>query len=163
MKATCALLRKGSNIIDDASFQADAKAATERCGKAGVIAETVQKKTELAIVQSSGLIEELADNSSAPDIRSADWGIVFGGDSSLQKAQQEITSTVAKYDLPNSKIFLDKNGSYRAVSVLPSAKEARIVLEKAKALGRDAYLVNLEHWCPGAIVEQSLTRCAKNP
>ena len=77
------------------------------------------------------------------------WAVVYGGDTKLEDAKYEVTTIAKKLELPNASIYL-RQGSYRSVAPAGSREEAEQVLSRAKTRRKDAYIVNLNKWCPNA-------------
>ncbi len=76
--------------------------------------------------------------------RPSQWGIVFGGDTSIREADFELAK--AK-DVPNLAIY-HRQGSYRSVAVFDSRNAAQESLPRLQRINRGAYIVVLDHWCP---------------
>jgi hypothetical protein len=75
------------------------------------------------------------------------WGVVWGGDSSLEAARFEIEKVAPKLQLPNPAIYF-RQGWYRSISVAGDRQEADQILGRAKMRRSDAYIVNMTAWCP---------------
>ena len=91
---------------------------------------------------------------------SGSWGVIFSGDTKIDDARYEAKTVAPKYGIPNPVIFLDKNGSYRCVSVVQSRSEAEQILPKARQRRADAYIVNMANWCPTSTDKGEYRECA---
>jgi hypothetical protein len=87
------------------------------------------------------------------------WGVVFGGDATLEGAMDEIKSEAPRYGINGATIY-HRQGSFRSVLVQNSRDEAQAALAKAKQRRSDSYVVNISNWCPNAVQQNdSLTEC----
>lgn len=75
------------------------------------------------------------------------WGVVFGGDTTLDAANFEVTKTAARMGINNGEVFR-RAGSYRSVKVFTSRSEAEDALGKAQIVRPSSYIVNMSTWCP---------------
>jgi hypothetical protein len=75
------------------------------------------------------------------------WGLIFGGDSTVQAAKQEVTVTAQKMGIGEGSIFR-RAGSFRSVKVFESRSAAEDALGKARVVRPSSYLVNMTKWCP---------------
>lgn len=99
----------------------------------------------------------------APSSREAavgPWGVVFGGDTSLESAKHEVTVTAKRMSLSDARIYL-RNKSYRSVAVFADRSAAEEALGKARVVRSDAYLVDMSKWCPIVIERQGFQECNK--
>lgn len=86
------------------------------------------------------------------------WGIVFGGDSTLKEAQYEVGPAARKLGLRNSGIYL-RQGSYRSVALTSDRGEAEQLLIAAKRRREDAYIVSMQNWCVDPVPRDGFTEC----
>lgn len=86
------------------------------------------------------------------------WGVVFGADRSLDEAQYETGRIASNLELINSTIYF-RQGFYRAVAITTDREEAEQLLQKAKMRRKDAYIVNIDTWCPEARKENGYYKC----
>lgn len=116
--------------------------------------------TAKALIQSTALpmVEAGAAPAAAAIDPSGTWGVVFGGDVSLEAAQHEVTVTAARMEIGASQIFR-RAGSFRSVKVYVSRAEAEQGLSKARALREDAYIVNMALWCPSSEARDGYFEC----
>lgn len=103
-------------------------------------AEALIQSTALPAVASSSTIQ------SATADPAGTWGVVFGGDTTLESAQHEATKTAASMGIGSGEIFR-RAGSFRSVRVYVSRAEAEDGLGKARAVRPDSYVVNMAAWC----------------
>lgn len=86
------------------------------------------------------------------------WGVVFGGDTSLDSAQHEVTKTAESMGIGAGEIFR-RAGSYRSVKVYVSRTEAEDGLSKARAVRPSSYVVNMTTWCPTSTKKSGYYEC----
>jgi hypothetical protein len=86
------------------------------------------------------------------------WGVVYGGDKLREGAQYEVDTIAPKFGLPNAAIY-HRRGSYRSVATTTSRLEAEQLLVKAKSRRPDAYIVNMDTWCPSRVEERGIFLC----
>lgn len=80
------------------------------------------------------------------------WGVVIGGDKDLPAAQHEAKNAEGKG--LKAEIFLRQN-VYRTVIRFPNKERAQANLAEVREKTRqDAYLVNINTWCPNATLRQ---------
>lgn len=104
------------------------------------------KETANALIQNTPLpvvLPVTEQTSSGP------WAVVFGGDTTLDAAKHEINVTAKKMGIADAVIYL-RNGSYRSIARFNDRSGAEETLGKARAIRADAYLVDLNKWCPTA-------------
>ena len=89
----------------------------------------------------------------------ATWGVVFGGDATLDAARYEVDVAARKHGIPNAAIYL-RNGSYRSVAVGSADRSAaQDILRLARQRRAGAYIVNLKTWCPQTAARDGYTEC----
>jgi len=115
-------------------------------------AEALIQKTALPQVAPSG-----APSTLVPD-PSGTWGVVFGGDTTLEAAKFEATKTAERMGIGPGEIFR-RAGSYRSVRVYVSRAEAEDALGKARVVRPDSYLVNMSSWCPTSAPKAGYFEC----
>jgi hypothetical protein len=86
------------------------------------------------------------------------WGVVFGGDSTLEAANHEVTKTAEKMGIGRGDVFR-RAGSFRSVKVYVSRSAAEDALGKARIIRSDSYLVNMLAWCPSSQQRQGYFEC----
>lgn len=86
------------------------------------------------------------------------WGVVFGGDETLESANYEVNTIANKLNIPNASVYL-RNKSYRSVSTTKSREEAEAILYKAKNRRNDSYIVNMNTWCPKLVDVSGYFEC----
>ena len=89
----------------------------------------------------------------------ATWGVVFGGDATLDAARYEVDVAARKHGIPNAAIYL-RDGSYRSVAVGSADRSAaQDILRLARQRRAGAYIVNLKTWCPQTAARDGYTEC----
>jgi hypothetical protein len=83
--------------------------------------------------------------------------VILGGDASLAEAQNEVRA-FARAGIGNLSIYR-KGGSFRTVAVTDNQATANEWLGKAAARRPDAYIVNLESWCPTPQARPTYSQC----
>jgi hypothetical protein len=85
------------------------------------------------------------------------WAVVYSGDDSLDAARDEM-KWAARNGLDASAIFL-RQRSYRSVLLTDSSEAADALLGTARKRRADAYVVNLQTWCPHAEQREGYQQC----
>jgi hypothetical protein len=121
------------------------------------------KKSASAVESSSARV--ISDNAafvakatSALNLDSEGFAVVFGTDSTPELAQYEVDLAAQKYGIPDAKIFY-RNGGYVSVSVASSLEQANATLLLAKRKRQDSYIASIKTWCPTQKIEERITRC----
>lgn len=86
------------------------------------------------------------------------WGVVFGGDVTLDAARHEVTTTARRMGIGDGTIFR-RAGSFRSVKVYVSRAEAEDAAGKARAVRPDSYVVNMSKWCPTSVERSGYFEC----
>ncbi len=117
--------------------------------------------TAEALVQSTALPAVASAAPSQPSVvEPADtWGVVFGGDTSLEAARDEVTNTAARMGIGPGEIFR-RAGSFRSVKVYVSRVEAEDGLGKARSVRPSSYVVNMATWCPTSTQRKGYFECS---
>lgn len=118
-----------------------------------VIAE-VESSTRSVIASSAAMVEA-ANLSGEEGVR---WAVVFGGDATLDAAKAEVGERAKLLGITNASIYL-RDGRFRSVAEAHSREEAKGLLGKGRVRRRDAYIVNLERWCPDGIQKTEFVQC----
>lgn len=115
--------------------------------------------TKIQIKQASNQIAPLINKVEAYEKDTEDkWGVVFGGDTTLDAAEHEINIAKNK-GFKNPKIYLRKK-FYRSIIPFESKEEANLHLEEIRTNIRDsAYIVNLTRWCRSSKKENGYYKC----
>ena len=116
-------------------------------------------KVESSVSNTIAANAQLVEKAQTSVSNSGTWGVIFSGDATIEDAKYEAQTVAPKYGIPNATIFLDKNGSYRCVSVAESRSQAEQVLPKAKQRRSDAYIVNMSNWCPSSTDKGEYREC----
>lgn len=118
------------------------------------------KETAEALVQTTALPSGTSGSLSV--VPAADpagtWGVVFGGDTTLDGAKTEITTTAQRMGIGQGTVFR-RSGSYRSVRVFVSRAEAEDALGKARAVRPSSYVVNMTAWCPTSVEKTGYFEC----
>jgi hypothetical protein len=77
--------------------------------------------------------------------QSSSWGIIFGGDSTQQAAEDEIKKA-RKLNVASLAIYA-KQGAYRSVALYGSRDAANQAVPSLKVINPGAYVVELTRWC----------------
>ncbi len=140
--------------LNDPSVNETVAKLEEENKKLNVASAEVQASIANTIASNAPLVERAQTTVSS----SAVWGVVFSGDTTLDAAKHEVTVVAPKLGIPNASVYLRQN-SYRSVAVVESRTQAEQVLAKARQLRRDAYIVNVSTWCPGAAEKDGYREC----
>ncbi|MBB4819283.1 hypothetical protein HNP29_002673 [Pseudomonas alcaligenes] len=85
------------------------------------------------------------------------WGVILGGDTSLDNAQKTVGTIKQRVGL-DAQIFR-RAGSFRSVKVYLDNDEAKQALTKATEYNSTAYLVNMAKWCPTSTLQGAYYEC----
>lgn len=108
----------------------------------------MSKETATALVQTTALPQATPTSSSQPVAeRAGPWGVVFGGDTTLEAARHEVTETAKRMGIGQGQVY-HRQGSFRSVGVYDSRADAEDALGKARAVRASSYVVNMSTWCP---------------
>lgn len=119
------------------------------------------QETQQALIQTTALPKVAAVAPVEPGAASPQdtWGVVFGGDATLDEARHETTVTAQKMGIGNSTVFR-RAGSFRSVKVFVSKADAEDALGKARALRPSSYMVNMANWCPTSTDKKGYFECS---
>lgn len=108
----------------------------------------MSEETADALIQKTALPQVAAVQQpvAVPD-PAGTWGVVFGGDTTLDSAKHEITVTAGRMGIGPGEVFR-RAGSFRSVKVYVSRSEAEDALGKARVVRPSSYVVNMSTWCP---------------
>ncbi len=136
-------MKKAYTETSDAALKKELEALLDKNKEASQAASATGASIANTL-QSNALLVTLAQQSLYSG--STSWGIVFGGDSTLDAAQYEI-SRAKKAGFANTTLFL-RQGYYRSVVLFESREAAVARLGDIQKLRAGAYIVNMEKWCP---------------
>jgi hypothetical protein len=85
------------------------------------------------------------------------WAVVYGGDPSLADAQGEM-GWAARNGLNGAAVF-NRQGSFRSVVVADSPEAADALLGTVRKRRADAYVVNMQTWCPKPQQKEGYSQC----
>ena len=119
----------------------------------------MSEATAEALIQKTYLpqVDTVQPSPAAPD-PAGTWGVVFGGDTTLEYARQEITKTAERMGIGQGEVFR-RAGSFRSVKVFVSRSQAEDALGKARVVRPSSYLVNMSTWCPTSEQKQGYFEC----
>ena len=157
LKLTSEKLGEAEAKLNDPKFKAEVAKLEQDTKSVSAAAEKVTTNVSNIISSNASLVER------AQSTNESKWGVIYSGDTKLDLAVYEIEMIAPKLGIPNAVILMDKNGSYRSVSIVDSNEEARQVLVKAKQRRQDAYIVRLSNWCPNRIQKDGYQLCAVAP
>ena len=87
------------------------------------------------------------------------WGVVYGGDRTLDAAKYEVQTIASKLGLTNAAIYY-RQDSYRSVATTIDRLHAEQLLKKAKKRRKDSYIVNMSTWCPSTTEKDGYFECS---
>jgi hypothetical protein len=118
------------------------------------------KDTADALVKTTALPAVASAASSQPPVAdpAGTWGLVFGGDTSLEAARHEVTKTAERMGIGPGEIFR-RDGSFRSVKVYVSRAEAEDGLGRARSVRSSSYVVNMAKWCPTSTQREGYFEC----
>ena len=85
------------------------------------------------------------------------WAVVYGGDISLAEAQGEM-GWASRNGL-NGAVIFNRQGSFRSVVLADSPEAADGLLATVRKRRADAYVVNMQTWCPKAEQRDGFQQC----
>jgi hypothetical protein len=153
LEKTSAALSDAQGHVHDQELQATlSKLATEN-RQVGATTQQVQKAVQSTIAAGSSLVakaEATLDSDTS-------WAVVFGGDKSVEAAQDEIRRAVGQ-GIDSATILL-RQGSYRSVAFAKDRKQAEQIVGIAREWRPDAYIVRLSTWCPQRTSKGDYAEC----
>ena len=117
--------------------------------------EMVQEQLEKSTSSNALLIHEVQNKSGLLST----WGVVYGADSTLDKAEHEIKVTARKMGLHTAAIYY-RNNYYRSVATTSDRLIADNLLNIAKQHRKDSYIVNMSSWCGSSVERNGYFECA---
>jgi hypothetical protein len=85
------------------------------------------------------------------------WGVVFGSDTSIDAAKDEIKRASGK-GIPGPRIYF-RNNYYASIALADDSKTAQQYLEIVKDFRPDAYIARMDAWCINPKPDDGFTRC----
>lgn len=118
-------------------------------------------ETAEALIQSTALpaLAHPLTTPGAPSDPAGTWGVVFGGDTTLEAAKHEADKTAEKMGLGTGEIFR-RAGSFRSVKVYVSRADAEDALGRARSIRPSVYVVNMSTWCPTSVPRDGYFECS---
>jgi hypothetical protein len=86
------------------------------------------------------------------------WGVVYGGDTTLESARDEVGRVAEQLGITGAAIYF-RLGSFRSVAIAATRGDAEAILVKARARRSDAYVVQMATWCPHAVEKTGYREC----
>ena len=115
-------------------------------------------ETQAALIASKVSLPSITSPTTEAVDVSNTWGVVFGGDSTLDAAQYEVTTTAKKAGVANAQVFF-RAGSYRSVIVFVNRADAEDALGKLKTVRDSSYIVNMNKWCYSSTQREGYYEC----
>lgn len=122
-----------------------------------VLAASNEVKSALAaaIARNGPLVQRLQ---AAGVTEAARWAVVFGADRTLAEARYETGPVATKLGFAGAVVYLRQN-VYRSVVPASDRLAADQLLARAKARRQDAYIVDLNAWCPSPVPREEFVEC----
>lgn len=117
----------------------------------------MSEETQVALIEKKVSLPNIGAEAESIDSQGT-WGVVFGGDSTLESAKYEVDVTAKKAGVKNAQIFL-RSGSYRSVLVLVSKSDAEDALGRLKSVRNSSYIVNMNKWCYSSTQREGYYEC----
>jgi hypothetical protein len=89
------------------------------------------------------------------------WGVVYGGDATLEAAQYEVETIAPKLGLTNARVY-HRQGSYRSVATTTDRSKADEMLKATRERRADAYLVKMGDFCPDPAEQKGYFECTSS-
>lgn len=148
----------------------EALAAAKSAVPAGALQQRIQKVEDAGrqvVAASAGAVEATRStiNANAALVDRAlqtmsvpgGWAVVFGSDTSLAAARDEI-ARAGKLGISNSGIYA-RNNYFASLAVVPSREQAQEYLQIARNFRPDAYLTRFSSWCRAPQQQDGYTTC----
>jgi hypothetical protein len=87
------------------------------------------------------------------------WGVVYGGDRTLEGAQYEVKTIAPKLGLTNAAVYF-RQDSYRSVATTTDRLHAEQFLQRANERQKDSYIVNMSSWCSNTTEKDGYFECS---
>ncbi len=136
-------LSKAQATINDPAENEKLAALQDENNRLKLTSEKIEASVQATIASNATLVEKAQTSIGT----ASQWGVVYGGDTTIAGAQYETGPIATKLGLPNTGIYL-RQGSYRSVALASSRAEADQLLYLAKRRRSDAYVVDMARWCP---------------
>jgi hypothetical protein len=151
-----AILNKDPGEKPSAEVQSLRKWAVEIIDKFSGV--PMPRETATALIQNTPLPSAPAPAAAREAASAGPWAVVFGGDTTLDAARHEVKVTAGKMGLENAAIYR-RGGSYRSIATFGDRSAAEEALGKARSVRADAYLVDLNKWCPVIVDREGYREC----
>lgn len=154
LEKTTQALNDAQSKITDPGFKNQLAQLEQENKQLSTTSNDVKDTVDQTLKKNASLVETAKSN-----IQSSDkWGVVYGTDNALDKAQYESQTIASKYGIPNAAVYF-RQGVFRSVSVVDGKNEAEQALSKAKQRRSDAYIVKMSSWCPEARANSGYFEC----
>ena len=101
---------------------------------------------------------ELVENARRTIGSEAGWAVVYGADRNLDSAGAELAW--ARRNGIEDVAAVRRQNSYRSVAFAADAQAAEALLPIVRRRRADAYVVNLQTWCPNPVEREGFRECA---
>jgi hypothetical protein len=152
---------KLSKALAEAQVRTNDPIEQDRLAKLEEENKKIKQASEKVVATVQGTIASnaaLVEKAQSSTIDKVQWGVVYGGDTSLEAAKYEVGAIAQKYEIPNASIFF-RQGSFRSVAIASDRADAEQLLAKAKSRRGDAYIVNMNKWCPRTEQKTGYAEC----
>lgn len=148
------VLATAGSTINDPSVKEKLVKLQEENSKLMAASEKMQANVQATITSSATLIEKAQLSLGT----ASQWGVVYGGDTSIPGAQHETGIIAQNLGFTNVSIYF-RQGSYRSVVLASNRVEAEQLLYKARNRRSDAYIVDMAKWCPQPTQKAGYREC----
>lgn len=145
-------LAEAQEKLSDPSLKDNISRLQEENKQLNIASSRVEATVQSTIDSNAPLVGRI------PSAANTRFGVVFSGDTTLEKALYEVETVAPKLGIPNASVFF-REGMYRSVSVVDDRTTADQVLSKARRRRGDAYIVNMRSWCPRAVENKGYQDC----
>ncbi len=147
-------LIKAQAMINDPAETEKLTELQEENSRLKLTSEKIEASVQATITSNATLVEKAQTSIGT----ASQWGVVYGGDTTIAGAQYEAGPVAKKLGLPNTGIYL-RQGSYRSVALASSRAEAEQLLYLARSRRSDAYVVDMSRWCPQSTRKADFHEC----
>jgi hypothetical protein len=147
-------LADAKSEVSNGNLKAQISALEQSNSELTVSSTKVQASVASRISDNTPYVEKAGNGSNA----GATWGVVFSGDTVLDKAKYEVQTAAPKYGIPNAAIYY-RQGVYRSAAIASDRGAAEQLLQRAKGRRADSYIVNMANWCPNKVDKKEYIEC----
>ncbi|MDH3286370.1 MAG: hypothetical protein OEP48_01390 [Betaproteobacteria bacterium] len=138
---------------DDQTIKASIRKLEEENRQATAASTQAAAAVRSTIASNAPLVEKAQSALST----SGGWGVVFGSDTSVAAAQDEI-ARASKKGIPAAEIYL-RNGYYASIAVVDNRTTAQEYLVIARTFRPDAYIASMATWCRNQQSRDGFVEC----